>query len=126
MHPWPCLCLWRRNPLDFAPLLQKILMASRVAGFRHDPRNDAVGAKTPERLPQFTPRHDHAHPVEEPQREGPDRSPRFGVSAVAVADLDLGLRADRLTDHRQFRTAALSRLRSSDEERRCIGTVPDI
>src|ERR1700682_4476360 len=90
---------WLRRggmPLGPPPLLQQSLAAARIARLGDGEARDPVGAEMAGILPQFAPRYEDMHPVEETQRKRPDQALRIRTASVAIADRDFAFGADRL------------------------------
>ena len=74
----------RIDALAFAPLLEQHLAAARVADLVHLQPVHAVDAEMAEILPRLAPADQHAHLVEEAQRERPDGAHRTRTGGILI------------------------------------------
>src|ERR1044071_6104767 len=77
-------------------------------------------------LARLAPAHEHAHAIEEPERERPYRARCFGALEIPIRDVELALRADRTADLRQLLVAGRERRAGPDQQGRGIELVSQI
>src|ERR1044071_1642166 len=89
-----------RHALLGPPFGEQLLPGAWIGLPRDRERGDAIGAEVADGLARLAPAHQHAHAIEEPERERPHRARGLDALEISIRDVELALSADRAPDLR--------------------------